>query len=302
MRLSMPATAALALGLGLGAAALAGLWLSGGLAGLGWWVAAQQRALQDLLGGQVAALRAGEAGAVWGLVALCGAYGFLHAMGPGHGKALVAGAAVGTRATARRMALVALAGGLGQAAVAIALVYGAFALVDATARGLTDGAERWIATGGNLVIALVGAWLVLRGLGALRRRKAAAAGGAHGPDCGCGGHGPSAAQVERAIGPAATLGLVAAIAARPCTGAIFLLVIAWRMGLPWIGAAGVAAMGLGTAAFTAAVAWLAVASREAALMSTGGGGAARLLGPGLQIAAGGMILLLGGLAFLGALA
>lgn len=280
------------------AALIAAVWATGGFAMLAWWLQGQQRALQSALAGAISALRADAPAAVWSLVALCGVYGFLHALGPGHGKALIAGAAVGTRATARRMALIALLGSVAQALVAIALVYGGFALFGVTARSLTDEATRWTGPLGNVVIALMGAWILARGLRALQpavgRTGLHGAGHAHhGHACGH-DHGPSPAAAAQAVGLGATLALVAGMAARPCTGAIFVLVVAWRMGAPVAGAAGVLAMGLGTAAFTALVAWFAVTSREAALLSAGPSGAARRVGPGLQILTGGMILAIAG--------
>ena len=81
-----------------------------------------QQALQAALAGRLQDLRAGEGTAFWSLLALCAGYGFLHALGPGHGKVLISGAAVGTRATALRMGMIALAGSLAQAAAAIAFV------------------------------------------------------------------------------------------------------------------------------------------------------------------------------------
>ena len=298
----MRLTAAIPLAL-LALACLA-IWATGGFASLAWWAAGQQRALQGALAGEIAALRAGDSAALWGLMGLCAAYGFLHALGPGHGKALIAGAAVGTRATARRMASIALLGSLAQAAVAIGLVYGGLALLGVTARGLTDGAERWIPLLGNLAIALVGAWLLLRGLRGVRGADAAALphahaqDHAHGPGCGH-NHGPSAEQAARATSLGETLALVAGMAARPCAGALFVLVIAWRTDLAWAGAGAVVAMGLGTAAFTALVAWVAVAGREAAFLSAGGD--AGLLPAALQILAGGAILTLAGLALVASL-
>lgn len=283
------------------ALALLGLWTSGALAALGWWAVAQQRDLQAALAGAITALRDGEPAALWTLLGACAAYGFLHAVGPGHGKALVAGAALGGRATARRMAAIALAGSLGQAAVAIALVSGAFLLLGATARTVSERAESWAAPFGALAIALVGAWILatgLRGLG-----PAAPLDHHHAHDCGCGhAHGPDPEAAARATSPGAVLALVAAIAARPCSGAVLVLVVAWSLGLPAAGVAAVVAMGLGAAAFTALVAWLAVSGRDAALQGAGRGGAARLLAPGLRIAAGLVMLALGGLGLLGALA
>jgi ABC-type nickel/cobalt efflux system permease component RcnA len=300
-------------GLFLGALALvvAGLWASGALTTLAWWALGAQRAMQDALGAQAAALRDGG-GAFWALVGVCAAYGFLHALGPGHGKALVAGASIGTRATARRMALIALAGSVGQALVAIGLVYGGLWALGATARGLSEGAERWLAPLGGLLVAGIGVWLLARGVAGLR--PAAGHGHGRGHDhghdhhdhdhghdhdhAGCGHrHGPTAEEAERAVGFWGAAALVGAIAARPCLGAIFVLAICWRIGALWAGAAAVLAMGLGTAAFTAAVAWLAVTSRDAAILSAGEGSAGRLVGPGLQILSGAAILFAGALAF-----
>lgn len=285
-----------------GAAALA-LWLSGGHHLLFWWAARWQHALQDALAGRVQDIRAGHSAAFWSLLGLSAGYGFLHAVGPGHGKLLISGAAIGSRATAFRMGLVAVAGSLAQAAVAIGLVYGAMALLELTARSTAEAADRWITPAGNLAVALVGGLLLVRGLRALRPARAgrgAAAQGHAAHHCGH-HHGPTAAEAAAADSPGTMLALIAAMAIRPCTGALFVLVLAWRMDLAGAGAAAVVAMGLGTAVFTLIVATLAVAGRDAAFLAAGDGRAARLLGPGLQIAVGGLILGIGGTLALAAL-
>jgi ABC-type nickel/cobalt efflux system permease component RcnA len=277
----------------LAVAALAALllWRSGAHNLLFWWVAQAQHRLQDALAGHLQALRAGSPAAFWSLIGLCAAYGFVHALGPGHGKLLVTGAAVGSRVTAARMAAVAVAGSLAQAAVAIAVAYGALALFAATARGTVEGADRWITPVGNLAVAAIGAWLLLRGLRTLRAvRPAHGHPHDHGHGRACDHHhGPTADEVARATGPVATLALIAAMAVRPCSGALFLLVLAWRFDLAAAGAAGVVAMGLGTAAFTLFVALLAVAGRDTALFAAGNGRFGGLLASGLQIVAGGLI-------------
>jgi ABC-type nickel/cobalt efflux system permease component RcnA len=282
------------------------LWLAGGYHLLFWWAAQWQHDLQDALAGRIQEIRAGHAAAFWTLLGLCAAYGFLHAVGPGHGKLLVSGAAVGSRATGLRMSLIAIAGSLAQAAVAILLVYGALALLELTARNMVEAADRWITPVGNIAVALVGAVLLVRGLRGLRGLKPARAGRAeaHRPHDAhhCGHHhGPTATEVAAADSPAATMALIAAMAMRPCTGALFVLVLAWRMGLAGAGAAAVVAMGLGTAAFTVIVAALAVAGRDAAFLAAGGGHTARLLAPALQVAAGGLILGISGTLALSAL-
>jgi len=275
--------------------ALVGLILlheAGALDRIAWWASEQQRALQTRLAAQVMALRDGTPGALAALMTACAVYGFVHAAGPGHGKVLIGGAALGTRATALRMALIAVLGSLAQALVAIVIVYGGFAIFEASARGTVSAAEDWIDPAGNALIACIGLWLVWRGLRQMRPASKTAGGHDHDhAHSGCGhDHGPDAAEVARARGLGDTLALIGGMAARPCTGALFVLVIAWRTDLAGAGAAAVLAMGLGTAAVTLSVAILAVTGREAALISAGDGRAIRIVMPMLQIAGGGLIL------------
>jgi nickel/cobalt transporter (NicO) family protein len=262
---------------------LAAFWLSGAAAGFGAWALDQQRALQGQLAQTIQEIRAGRGAALWALLALSAAYGFVHALGPGHGKVLVAGAAFGTAASARRMSLIALAGSVGQSLVAIVLVYGALGAFAATSRQAV-GLEAALEPVAHLLVALIGAWLIARGLRAARRPTNACACGRH--------HAPDAAAASAS--PREALALIAAMAARPCAGALIVLVLAWRMDLAAVGAAAVVAMGLGTAAFTAAVAALAVTGREAALFSAGPSVGAARLGAAIQIGAGVVILLLSG--------
>lgn len=265
-------------------AGLALLWATGSLQALLWWAAGRQRDLQALLGGQLYALRAGEPVALWTLLGVCAAYGFVHALGPGHGKAIVGGAAVATRATAVRMATIAVLGSLAQAGVAVAIVFGALGALAATARSTVGAVDSWSAPLGNAAIAAVGAWLLWRGVRGLQ--YPASRGCAH-------GHSSDVVAAE-GVGPGAALGMIAAMAARPCTGALLVLVIAWRLDLAAAGIAAVVAMGLGTAALTAVVAVCAVFGRDAAYLGAGDAGASRLLAPGLQLVAGGLIAAVSG--------
>lgn len=278
----MRLTAALALTALLGLLGL--LWITGTFAQIEFWAAGQQRALQSSLATGIQDLRSGGTAALWSLLLLCGGYGFVHAVGPGHGKVLITGATLGSRGTAARMVTIALLGSLAQALVAILLVYGAFALFQATARGTLAASDAWVQPAGNLFVAAIGAWLLLRGLRALTTARPDA------PHTHCGhDHGPTPAQAARATSLGATLALIGGMAARPCAGAIVVLVIAWRMGFALAGALGVLAMGLGTAAFTVLIALTAVLGRDAAVLSLGTSRAARPLLPILQILAGGLI-------------
>ena len=71
----------------------------------GRWLLTQQAAFQSGMAQSLRGVHGGEGAAFWGLMGLCLAYGFVHAAGPGHGKALLA-----AYGTARRVPLLKLAG------------------------------------------------------------------------------------------------------------------------------------------------------------------------------------------------
>jgi ABC-type nickel/cobalt efflux system permease component RcnA len=85
--------------------------------------------------------------------------------------------------------------------------------------------------------------------------------------------------------------LVGGIAVRPCSGALFLLIVTWQMGIFAAGVAGTYAMGLGTALVTLGVAGLSVWAREGALMTLAPGRLALAL-PALELAVGAAVVAL----------
>ncbi len=267
--------------------------LSVDVSGVTSWAVEQQRAFQNQMASAVRALRSGEAGAVAALLGAAGAYGFVHAVGPGHGKYLIGGVGLGTAVPTTRLLGVALASSAAQAVWAIALVYGGFALLEVSARRMTALAENVLAPASYLAIAFVGLVLVWRGARRLARSASPArphsAHRSHG-ECGCHAHGPSPDEVAALGSLRDAAMLVASIAIRPCTGAIFLLVIAWQMDIAVAGAAAVIAMGLGTAALTGLVAVSSVAARGVTFASLGRSSAVPLMASTFQLLAGFLIV------------
>ncbi len=275
----------------LGAAG-AFLWLFGfgGMSQVSTWASAQQREVQNALAQGLRAVRAGEPGAWTALMGLCAAYGFFHAAGPGHGKIVIGGYGAAARITALRLSGLALASSLAQALTAILLV-GLGALVLGWSREqTTHTADEMLAPASFLAIALVGAWLVVRGA---RRAFSTAAHpvDAHGHCETCGhAHGPSVDQAASVASWRDAAAIIASVAIRPCTGAVFLLILCFALKIPLAGIAGALVMGLGTASLTVLVAIAAVGTRQSALAGFSGAGAVRAMAL-IEVVAGGLIAL-----------
>ncbi|WP_306152571.1 nickel/cobalt transporter [Roseovarius sp. MMSF_3281] len=293
---------------GFGVLAIA-VWLWGfdGADTVARWAAEGQREVQQSMAGYLRGLRAGEAGALAGLLGLCFAYGFFHAAGPGHGKILIGGYGVGARVPVLRLSVLALASSLAQAATAVVLVYAGVFLLGLTRQAMQGVADDIMAPASYGAIALVGMWLLWRGVRRFRRVGHDHHDHAHddGEVCSTCGHkhGPSLEDARQATSLRDALVIVAAVAIRPCTGALFLLILTWRMGVDMAGIMGAFAMGLGTASVTVAVAVAAVTLREgllARLIAGQGGTVPRIL-PLVEIAAGALVALVAGQLMLSAL-
>ena len=265
----------------LAALALGVFWLLGGFDQLGQWAAGEQRDFQNRIARALRALRGGEAGALSLLMLFCFAYGVFHAIGPGHGKVLIGGYGLGRQVPWLRLSLISLLASLGQAVTAVVLVTAGMGLLTLGRERMVDLAEDVMAPASYLAIVAVGLWLIWRGARGLMQHE-------HGAECSH-RHGPAPDQIARATGPREALALIGGIAIRPCTGAIFVLIITWQMGIAAAGIAGAFAMALGTATVTIAVGLGASALRGGFLAGLAESPLALQVVPMIEILAGLMI-------------
>lgn len=257
------------IGLGVGVI-LVVMWQSGALDGLTQWAAARQREAQNLMAGALRALRAGEPGATATLMLVCFGYGFAHAVGPGHGKVLIGGYGLGTQVAFARLASLSVLASLAQALTAVILVWAGLTIFDLSREALTGLSENIMADVSAAMIMAVGLWLAWRGILQLLRAERGVTKGHdnhhhhhHDENCGCGhSHGPSIEEVTKTRSIRDAVILIAGIAARPCTGAVFLLLLTWRMGIFPTGILATFAMGLGTASVSLVVAGLSIWARN----------------------------------------
>lgn len=270
------------------------LWGFGGADAVSRFAAATQRETQNAMAGSIRGIKTGQAGALIGLWGLCCTYGFVHAAGPGHGKLIIGGYGVGARVTARRLVALAFASSLAQALSAVLIVGLALWVFGWGRTQMTDIADRTMAPLSYALIAAVGLWLLLRGLRKAWRLRAPVH-HHHDEDAVCHScghaHAPTPAQAANVTSLRDALAVVVSIAVRPCTGAIFLLILTHGLGIMWAGIAGAFIMGLGTASFTAMVAVAAVGARESVLAQTASAPQTAWLIVSAEVVAGGLIAL-----------
>jgi ABC-type nickel/cobalt efflux system permease component RcnA len=254
------------------------------------------------------------------LIGLGVGYGVFHAAGPGHGKAVLASYMLANEKSLKRGAGIALMAALLQALVAIGLVGAAGFVFRATASQMNHAAD-WIVLASYCAVAAMGLWLVWRKGAALiaalaryadRRRavgstpayagvpwqrpsfnlsaaafRAAPTGAGGTATEGCGhAHAPDPTRLDQAFSWRDAAGTVIAAGARPCSGAILVLVFAMAQGLFAAGVAATFAMALGTAVTTGALAWTAVFAKSAAMrLAAGENSRLALVARGFEFAA-----------------
>jgi ABC-type nickel/cobalt efflux system permease component RcnA len=258
----------------------------------------KQQRLQRTLAASVKSLKTDNplAGA-FTLAGLSFLYGILHAVGPGHGKTIISSYVVANEETVRRGILISFIAAALQAFTAVALV--GVLLIGLGATGLQVNAwSSQLESVSYAMIALVGLYLLSTQLMRLWRRYRFGSGGSHAQadhdhghhhhhhhhhDHDHHGHGAhqhaegeacdhivDARQLAGPFSWRKVMAVVFSVGIRPCTGAILVLVFALTQGLFWAGVAATFAMALGTAITVAALATLALGSRELALKLGGG--------------------------------
>lgn len=102
-------------------------------------------------------------------------------------------------------------------------------------------------------------------------------------------------MIEKAVDWRATLGIVATIGMRPCSGAILVLVLATTLDLNWAGVAAVVAMSTGTALALGAIGIVVIQARSWAVAMLGGSGTGRvqIVANGVALVGGCIVALLG---------
>lgn len=240
----------------------------GPLSGVASYIAVKQAEIYRLF---ASAMRqaAHDPTAIVTIIGLCLAYGVLHAAGPGHGKAVISSYLFATRETLRRGIVISFAASLVQGAMAIALV-GVFALFFKATAAAMDQASRYAEIVSYGLVALIGGVLLVRKLAGLwpRHRLASAGGVAAGHlDDGtcCDGHAADPRMLQGKFDLRSAALAVFAVGARPCTGAVLVLVFALAQGVFAVGILGVLAISLGTGATVGLLAALAVGAQGLAM-------------------------------------
>lgn len=265
-----------------------------------------QMSLHRDLADAIHAVKAREGAAFWSLIVLSFLYGIFHAVGPGHGKVVIATYIASHPERLKRGLMISVLSSLTQGVTAILMVGLGFWLFELTARG-TRFLANHLETVSFGLIAILGLYLMFRAVRRIIRRARHREHHHHdhhhhhGHD-GCGhDHGLSAFDGDVREGWLATAGIILSVGIRPCSGAILLLILAAALDLMISGGLAVLAMSLGTAITVATLAVLARAARRYAEWVADrmpGEGGFWQIGGDMAAAAGGLVILLFGISLL----
>ena len=213
-------------------------------------------------------------------------YGFLHAIGPGHGKVIMV-SYLSTHPTKVKTSLIlSISAALLQALVAIVLVSALLFVLETSMREVNAKAS-YLIDASFVAMILLGLHLAWKSIRDFLKQKADAKSHSHDHShdhdhdhshshdhdhdhdqghknvhehaCGCGHkHHASPADIEQAKNLKDYIGIVFSIGVRPCSGALLVLIFAKSLGLYWLGMVGAIAMGVGTGAAISLLAFVSI--------------------------------------------
>jgi ABC-type nickel/cobalt efflux system permease component RcnA len=227
-------------------------------------------------------------------------YGVLHAVGPGHGKFIVTTYLSTNKESLLAARVVPFLGSLMQGVSAILFVF-----ILAVGLNLASGdlsTSRWyVEKISALMVGAFGAFVIYQTLKSLRPRKMTIATltplHEHSENCGCGHHGVGRELAN--VDWKTRLGVVLAIGARPCSGAIMILLFSNALGIVSWGIAAVMTMSLGTALSILGLSLAVRYARERAVsLVAWDDGRLKCLLPAVKIAGGVLLMLFACVLFL----
>ncbi len=294
--------------------------MTGPLGGFFAWINAHQQSFYRALSASLKAMR-DDPWAIGGLVGLSFAYGVFHAAGPGHGKAVISSYMLANEVALKRGIAISFVSALLQGLMAILLVGAAYIVLRGSGISMTE-ATRAMEIASFALIALFGAWLLLKKIRGFRMRAvtlpATAQAGTAGRTTGlnfqaveiddhehrgggqycetCGSsHMPDPTALQaRDFGLQEAWSAIVAVGLRPCSGAILVLSFSLLNSLYLGGLLSVLAMSLGTAITVALLAVFAVTAKDLALKMAGHGTrSARFVSHAVELGGAVMVLMLG---------
>lgn len=274
-----------------------------------------QRSFHSQLATHISAVAKDTATYGWALIALSFAYGVFHAVGPGHGKAVIATYLGTHRESVAKGIGISMASALLQSIVAIALVSILAKILRLRFADIDNYGED-MALVSYILVMLLGLVLSVSAIRRFFHLKSSAKHAAHTRDdqhlvshhdhehdhdsvtdsCGCQhAHVPDANQSWLH-----TLAVVFSIGIRPCSGAIVVLIYAHLVGVFYYGIAATLFMGLGTGLSVSAIALASQYARHwlEGMISASGGDSHGTLNPAIisisvRLAGGAILILMG---------
>jgi ABC-type nickel/cobalt efflux system permease component RcnA len=250
-----------------------GSWLPGPVQAALAWVAAEQAAFGKALREAVVAYRDGTSlTPALALIGLSFAYGIFHAVGPGHGKAVVTSFFLARDSVIRRGLAMGWTIAMIQAAVAILVVAVLGWVLDFSRIALLESMPL-VELASYALIMVLGAGMVWAALTGRDCGHDHGHAHAHDPALGHGHeHAHGKGHGTDRIGRWEFLGAAAASGLRPCTGALIVLLFALANGIFLIGALATVAMGVGVALTVSAIGVTAILARRGLVQLSGFGG------------------------------